>query len=449
MKKFISVCLCIALCFGMCTAVFAADTSGSCGAAAVWSYDAATKTLTISGTGDMTDYEDVISIPWKPYCKEIQKIEIADGITSIGNYSLSWCENVTSVIVPQSVKRIGVDAFGWCTSLKDITLPMGLQIIDREAFAICSSLESIEIPAGVTAIGSMPFLSCYELSSINVNAENSKYKSFDGVLYDVENAELVCYPLGRAGEEFTVPDNITSIGSSAFSGNETLRTVNMPAVKKIGDKAFFTCSSLSAVNMGALEKIEDLAFYRCNNLVSVKLPSSTVSLGNEVFRNCINLQLLMLQNDSITLGSNLLGGAPYAVIVANNLSQGQYYAYQNGVPFYGFVNVYYGGNLMQYDPAAFIVNDSYTLVPMRQVFEMLEAEVTWDDATNTAKAARGGITVSIQIGSDTMYRNGEAIALPISGQLIADKTYVPLRAVSEAFGNTVQWEDASNSAYIS
>lgn len=447
-KRLVSVFLCIALCLGMCTAVFAADVSGSCGAAVNWSYDAATKTLSISGTGDMTDYEDVVSIPWKPYCKEIEKIEIGDGVTSIGNYSLSWCEKVTSVVIPESVKRIGVDAFGWCSALKDVKLPAGLTTLDREAFAICSSLESIDIPAGVTTIGSMPFLSCYELKNINVDPGNAKYKSFDGVLYDVQSAMLVCYPLGKTADTYTVPDNITTIGPSAFSGNEVLKTVNMPSVKTVGNKAFFTCSSLYTVNMAGVEKIEDLAFYRCSNLVSVKLPATATSLGNEVFRNSGNMQLLMLENDNIALGENLLGGAPYAAIVANNGSSGQYYAYASNTPFYGFVNVYYGGKETEYDPAAFIVNDSYTLVPMRQVFDMLGAEVTWDEATNTAMAVRDGVIISIQIGSNMMYRNGEAIALPITGQLIADRTYVPIRAISEAFGNTVDWDDTTNSVYI-
>lgn len=448
MKKLTAVVLCITLCLTLCVPVFAASTSGSCGASVNWNYDEASKTLTISGTGDMKNYEDVVSIPWKVYCKEIEKIEIGVGVTSIGDYSLSWCEKVTQIAVPSTVTRIGVDAFGWCSALKNITLPESLLTLDREAFALCSSLESIEIPSSVETIGSMPFLSCYALKDINVSAANPKYRSFDGVLYDIQSGTLVCYPLGKTAEEFTVPENITIIGPSAFSGNEVLKTVNMPSVKKIGNKAFFTCSALYNVVMSSVEAIEDLAFYRCNNIVSVSLPASAVSLGSEVFRNCANLQLVMLANDNIAIGSNLLGGSPYAAIVANNGSTGQMYAFGSGAPFYGFVNVFYGGAAIAYDPAAFIVNDSTTLVPMRQVFEMLSADVSWNDATNTASAVRDGINVSIQIGSNVMYKNGTPIELPVSGQLIADRTYVPLRAVSEAFGSQVDWDGNTNSVYI-
>lgn len=448
MKKITAAVLCIALCLTLFVPVFAAETSGTCGASVNWSYDAVSKTLTLSGTGEMTNYKDVVSIPWKVYCKEIQKIEIGTGITSIGDYSLSWCENVTSVVIPPSVTRIGVDAFGWCSSLRDVTLPDGLLSIEREAFALCSSLETIDIPASVTNIGSMAFLSCYGLKDINVNAGNTKYRSFDGVLYDVQSSTLVCYPLGKSAETFTVPENIINIGPSAFSGNEVLKTVEMPSVKKIGNKAFFTCSALYNVVMNSVEIIEDLAFYRCSDIVSVSLPESAVSLGSEVFRNCANLQLVMLANNNIAIGSNILGGAPYAAIVANNYSTGQMYAYNCGIPFYGFVKVYYDGEAVAYDPTAFIVNDSTTLVPMRQVFEMLNADVSWNDATNTAGAVRGGVAVSIQIGSGTMYRNGQAIDLPVPGQLIADKTYVPLRAVTEAFGNQVGWDENTNSVYI-
>lgn len=448
MKKIVSVLLCMALCLSLCPAVFAAETSGSCGDAVSWNFDASSGTLTLEGTGAMKDYEDLISIPWKTHCKNIKNIVISEGITSIGDYSLSWCEQVESVTVPSTVTRIGIDAFGWCSSLKNVSLPTGLKKLDREAFALCTALETIEIPQGVNEIGSMPFLSCYALKDINVSAENQKYKSFDGVLYDMQSSSLICYPLGKTATEFTVPSNITSIGASAFSGNKVLKSVDLSTVKEIGNKAFFTCSALYDVKMSSVENIYELAFYRCDNIVSITVPNTAISLGNEVFRNCTNLQLVMFENDAVSLGSNIFSGDPYVSIVGNEGSTCHYYAYGNSVPFNIFVDIYNNGSIVNFDPTAFIINDSYTLVPMRQVFDMLGAEVSWDSATNTASAVRGGITVSVSIGSNVMYRNGEAVALPVIGQLIADKTYIPLRAVSEAFGSVVNWDGANNAVYI-
>lgn len=448
MRKLTAIALCLALCLTLCVPVFAAATSGSCGTDVNWSYDEASKTLTLSGSGAMTDYEDVISIPWKTYCKEIKNIEIGDGITSIGNYSLSWCEQVESIFVPSSVTRIGIDAFGWCSSLKNVSLPAGLQKLDREAFALCTSLENIDVPAGVTEIGSMPFLSCYSLKNINVFAENAIYGSADGILYNMQNKSLICYPPGKTETEFTVPAAITAIGDSAFTGNKTLKSVNLNLVKNIGNKAFFTCSELSDINLANVETIDELAFYRCSNLTSVYFPQTLVNINEAAFRNCVNLQLAMFGSNNTNIGNSVFDGVPYLSIVGNEGSACQYYAYGNAIPFNIFVDIYYNGSMINFDPTAFIVNDATTLVPMRQVFEMLNADVTWDDATNTASASRDGITVSIQIGNDVLYRNGEEIALPAQGQLIADKTYVPLRAVSEAFGSLVDWDGATNSVYI-
>lgn len=135
-------------------------------------------------------------------------------------------------------------------------------------------------------------------------------------------------------------------------------------------------------------------------------------------------------------------------IAGNEHSSIMEYANNNEIPFYQIVNVIYGGNPVTFDPMAFVVNDSTTLVPMRAVFEMLGADVDWDETSNTAIASKDGIKLSIQIGSSILYRNGEAITLSEAGRLTADKTYVPLRAVSEAFGNDVQWDGETSTVII-
>ena len=79
--------LVIALCFWISGA--AADTSGSCGTNVTWSLNTAysTYTLTISGTGAMTDYSYASAVPWYNYRSNIKSIEIIDGVTTIGNYA--------------------------------------------------------------------------------------------------------------------------------------------------------------------------------------------------------------------------------------------------------------------------------------------------------------------------------------------------------------------------
>ena len=85
---------------------------------------------------------------------------------------------------------------------------------------------------------------------------------------------------------------------------------------------------------------------------------------------------------------------------------------------------------------------------MRAIFEALGAVVSWDEATNTATGVKDGVTVSVQIDNQQMYKNGVAIPLDVPARLIADRTMVPARAVGEAFGADVAWDDAASTVRI-
>ncbi|MBR5535529.1 MAG: chitobiase/beta-hexosaminidase C-terminal domain-containing protein, partial [Clostridia bacterium] len=80
-----------------------------------------------------------------------------------------------------------------------------------------------------------------------------------------------------------------------------------------------------------------------------------------------------------------------------------------------------------------IVNDR-TLVPLRAIFEAMGAEVVWDDAAKTVKATREDTTISLAIGSDQLYVNGEAVTIDVPAQIINDRTMIPVRAIAESFG---------------
>ena len=122
-------------------------------------------TLTISGTGDMTNWGSEDS-PWYEYCSAIKKVVIGDGITSIGSCAFMDCDNLTSVEIPNSVKTIYHHAFYDCTKLKSLTIPDGVTSIDYSAFIGCESLESITIPDSVESIGISAFAHCWKLADV-------------------------------------------------------------------------------------------------------------------------------------------------------------------------------------------------------------------------------------------------------------------------------------------
>ena len=94
-------------------------TSGTCGENLTWSY--ANGTLTIEGTGAMTDYAPNLT-PWDSFCDEITTLELPDGLSHIGNYAFSKLA-ITKAAIPLGVVTVGDYAFGRCSSLEYILIP--------------------------------------------------------------------------------------------------------------------------------------------------------------------------------------------------------------------------------------------------------------------------------------------------------------------------------------
>ena len=99
------------------------------------------------------------------------------------------------------------------------------------------------------------------------------------------------------------------------------------------------------------------------------------------------------------------------------------------------------------DVPAQTINDR-TMVPLRAIFEALGASVDWDDATQTVTSVRGDITVTLEINSDTLYKNGEGKTLDVPAQLVDERTLVPVRAVAEAFDARVEWDEETQTVTI-
>jgi len=113
----------------------------------------------------------------------------------------------------------------------------------------------------------------------------------------------------------------------------------------------------------------------------------------------------------------------------------------------GAVELYVDTTLIETDTPPTVVNDR-TLVPVRAIFEAIGATVTWDNDTNTATGVRGDTTVVIQIDNTTAYVNGEPRVLDVPAQLINDRTMVPARFISEAMGCDVTWYDVTETVGV-
>ncbi len=100
------------------------------------------------------------------------------------------------------------------------------------------------------------------------------------------------------------------------------------------------------------------------------------------------------------------------------------------------------------DGAPFIDENGRTLVPLRVVMESFGCIVQWDQNTQTAYVVKDGVTVTIVIGQKYIRVNGMSQAIDTAAVNKDGRTYLPIRAVLEAFGATVEWDNNSRSVIV-
>src|SRR5574344_2019579 len=291
-----------------------AQTSGNCGkendADVTWSYDAATTTLTISGTGDMADFTSGAA-PWNAYLSNITSVVIKSGVTSIGASAFAWCSALPSVSIPGSVTSIGNQAFYDCSDLTSVSIPSGVTSIGVQAFFNCPALTSVSIPTSVTSIGTRVFQGCSGLTTITVGASNATYRSTGG---DGNECNAILSKDGKtlfAGcKTTTIPGGVTSIEDYAFYDCTGLTSVSIPSgVTSIGDQTFFGCSGLTSVSIpSGVTSIGSSAFSGCSGLTSVSIPSGVTSIGDYVFFGCTGLTSVSIPGGVTSIGVQAFRG---------------------------------------------------------------------------------------------------------------------------------------------
>ena len=248
------------------------------------------KTLTISGTGAMPDFDfpNGNLAPWWNYEAlgmltsfgnfklegELKKVVIKDGVTNVSNYALFFLPAATQITLPESVTSIGRYGIALCSKLNGISLPRavtaigdfglagnsftavslpdGLQALGRGAFDACASLSGMTLPAAITAVPDKCFNDCTKLLTVDYKGE------------------------------------VTAIGERAFEGCKSLTKAPIPAaVTALGNSAFNGCIALTDVTLpGGVTAVPDACFQGCTALTDMKLPGTVTSVGHNAFTGC-------------------------------------------------------------------------------------------------------------------------------------------------------------------
>ena len=241
-------------------------------------------------------------------CGQLKSVIIPYGVASIGSVVFYKCLGLTSVTIPDSVTYIGGEAFYGCSNLASVTIPDSVTDIGYGAFCGCSGLTRVTIGDSVTSINDSLFSGCNLLTAFVVGNGNQSFKSASGLLLTKDARTLVAVPNGL--KSVTIPDSVTSIGDSAFSGCSGLTNVTIPdSVTSIGSYAFSGCSGLASVTIpDSVTSIGSYAFSNSSELKSVTISNGVTSIGEGVFRDCSGLTSMTIPDSVTSIGSYAFSG---------------------------------------------------------------------------------------------------------------------------------------------
>jgi len=218
--------------------------------------------------------------------KTLSSVVIPEGVTKIGKEAFEGCSSLSSVVIPDSVRKIGGKAFLGCnidelshpclkikngfaikgkkvlyrtTQSNSFIIPEGVKEIDKDVLDGCSKPESVEFSGTVAQweaiVGKWNLLE-------HTSEKNVKCK--DGVwempVLLIENGSLKqC--TDKSATSVTIPDGVTEIANNAFSGCDSLKSLEIPSgVTKIGAYSF--CESLSSISLpSSITEFDKDAFF--------------------------------------------------------------------------------------------------------------------------------------------------------------------------------------------
>ncbi len=245
----------------------------------------------------------------------LTKVTFGPDTQSIAAFAFSGNESLKDIYIGASKVKLGEYAFANCKNLTSTRI--NAAVIPEGAFYGCSKLANVVIGKDVELIGAHAFTGT-NISTFSVENGNTAFAPATSVPYVLSADETELLLVSPTVEELDLSANkkITRIGNGAFMGNTSLRSVNIPSVKRVGSYAFDGCTSLSEIKLNRTlyeigdyaftnTKLDTLPFFVLDNKrigdyafagtqISTVLIPNDVTVGDYAFAYCKNLTSIQI-----------------------------------------------------------------------------------------------------------------------------------------------------------
>lgn len=229
------------------------------------------------------------------------------------------------------------------------------------------SFREIRIPSTVQTINGITLTEygpdqapVKRFKKISVAKDNPYYTDVDGVLFTKDLKRLICYPCGKSGKTYVVPDTVEIIDEYAFADNTNLRKVVLP---------------------DSLKRIEFHAFFQCEKLAIINLPESLEYIGEGCFELSFEINRLIIPMSMRRIPTSLFSDSGI-VSIPNSLIELEY----DYVPT-EYLNMPFVG-------PAIISNDSEEMVDFAESYDYNHFENCFEDSNGIVWANNGKSLIS-------------------------------------------------------
>ena len=241
-------------------------------------------------------------------CTKLKYVTLPPSLTTICTYCFASCSNLLEIIIPDSVTEICSFSFNYCNKIATFSISetSNLKYIRNDAL-VSTNITSFYIPKNLQSIGGAVFLNS-KVTAFTIHSENN-YFSTDGKALMNKNNDTIYYLPNTLKGNYTVPETVKTIKSSAFRGTQFENIFFEGSIAKLSSWVFSGCNNIVEFTFpNGVKTVEASAMRSCQKLETVHLSSSITVLGENCFQNCPKLKNILLHEGIVEIRTLAFSG---------------------------------------------------------------------------------------------------------------------------------------------